>query len=56
MLVKAIDRCHYASNDRGAFHSGCNLQYKGNNYIPIIAHISSGYNNSYSMLMIAEKF
>lgn len=43
MLIKLRDHHHYTGNDRRTAHLDCNLQYRENNYMPIIVYNSSGY-------------
>lgn len=43
MLIKLRDHHHYIGNDRRTAHLDCNLQYRENNYMPIIVYNSSGY-------------
>lgn len=42
-------------NYRGTSHLGWNLRYKGNSYISVVAHNSSGYDNHLIIVNIAEK-
>ena len=50
------DHCYYNRKYQGAAHSVCNLKFKEHRYIPLIAHISSGFDNQLVLPNIAEKF
>ena len=41
IVNKVIDHCHYTRKYCGAAHSICNLCYKENNFILVMAHNAS---------------
>ena len=53
---KFKDHCYYTGKYQGTPHSVCNLKFKEHRYIPLIAHISSGFDNQLILPNITEKF
>ena len=45
----------FTGNYRGTSHLGWNLRCKGNSYIPVVVHNSSGYDNHLIIVNMAEK-
>ena len=47
--------CHYTGKYWGAVHPICNLRYKENSFIPLLAHNASAYDNRLMLIEITKK-
>ena len=50
------DHCHYTGQYRGPAHRSCNLRYKIPNYISIVFHNLSGYDDNLFIRELGKKF
>ena len=55
-MRKVRDHCHYTGKYRGAAHSICNLQYRIPNFIPVVLHNRSKYDDHIYIKELAEEF
>ena len=53
--IKVRDHCHYSGQYRGPAHRSCNLKYKIPNYIPIVFHNPSGYDDNLFIRELGKK-
>ena len=50
------DHCHYTGLYRGATHNNCNLKYLIPDYIPIVFHNLSGYDDHLFIKELGRRF
>ena len=53
---KVRDHCHYTGLYRGAAHNNCNLKYLIPDYIPIVFHNLSGYDDHLFIKELGRRF
>ena len=55
-MRKVRNHCHYTGKYRGAAHSICNLQYRIPNFIPVVLHNRSKYDDHIYIKELTEEF